>query len=355
MACPAPGRPCHGRGVAIAAVQDGGLASTAERPIGATVDDGGGCGPRTCARARARRRARRRRGPGVPVRARRRPHGVRQDPPVAAAGLLHDRGDRAALAARSPASWRCPRCWPCPTATATSRRSSCSAGSSSGHAAGDTEADLGRALAALHQATPATLRAGGPPVDRQPRSAERAVRHVGRLLRHPAAGAAGPPGARRRRPARPRRSRRSSASTRDRLREVGGPPEPPARLHGDLWAGNRLVDVDGRSWLIDPAAHGGHREFDLAMMRLFGGFGADCFAAYEEVHPLARRLGGAGAAPPDRAARRPRHQVRRRLRRAAADAIALPLIRPSTGRVSRRRRRPGRGRCPCRRPPVARR
>lgn len=73
----------------------------------------------------------------------------------------------------------------------------------------------------------------------------------------------------------------------DRLAELGGPPEPPARLHGDLWAGNRLVDRDGRSWLIDPAAHGGHREFDLAMMRLFGGYGADCFAAYHEEFPLA--------------------------------------------------------------------
>ena len=62
--------------------------------------------------------------------------------------------------------------------------------------------------------------------------------------------------------------------------------DPPARLHGDLWAGNRLVDTEGRSWLIDPAAHGGHREFDLAMMRLFGGFSAGCFAAYDEVHPL---------------------------------------------------------------------
>jgi fructosamine-3-kinase len=72
-----------------------------------------------------------------------------------------------------------------------------------------------------------------------------------------------------------------------RLDELGGPVEPAARLHGDLWAGNRLVDVDGRSWLIDPAAHGGHREFDLAMMRLFGGFGDECFAAYAEVHPLA--------------------------------------------------------------------
>lgn len=63
--------------------------------------------------------------------------------------------------------------------------------------------------------------------------------------------------------------------------------EPPARLHGDLWAGNRLVDEGGRSWLVDPAAHGGHREFDLAMMRLFGGFGPACFAAYEEAWPLA--------------------------------------------------------------------
>lgn len=72
-----------------------------------------------------------------------------------------------------------------------------------------------------------------------------------------------------------------------RLAALGGPPEPPARLHGDLWAGNRLVDKQGRSWLIDPAAHGGHREFDLAMMRLFGGYDADCFAAYHEVFPLA--------------------------------------------------------------------
>lgn len=73
----------------------------------------------------------------------------------------------------------------------------------------------------------------------------------------------------------------------DRLAVLGGPPEPPARLHGDLWAGNRLVDRAGRSWLIDPAAHGGHREFDLAMMRLFGGFGEACFAAYREAAPLA--------------------------------------------------------------------
>ncbi len=72
-----------------------------------------------------------------------------------------------------------------------------------------------------------------------------------------------------------------------RLADLGGPVEPPARLHGDLWAGNRLVDRSGLSWLIDPACHGGHREFDLAMMRLFGGFGATCHAAYHRAFPLA--------------------------------------------------------------------
>lgn len=71
-----------------------------------------------------------------------------------------------------------------------------------------------------------------------------------------------------------------------RIDTLTGPAEPPARLHGDLWGGNRLVDSDGRSWLIDPACIGGHREFDLAMMRLFGGFSDAAFAAYAEVHPL---------------------------------------------------------------------
>jgi len=72
-----------------------------------------------------------------------------------------------------------------------------------------------------------------------------------------------------------------------RLDRLVGPSDVPARLHGDLWAGNRLVDTEGRSWLIDPASFGGDREFDLAMMRLFGGFGAGCFAAYQRVWPLA--------------------------------------------------------------------
>jgi fructosamine-3-kinase len=72
-----------------------------------------------------------------------------------------------------------------------------------------------------------------------------------------------------------------------RIDELVGPPEPPARLHGDLWAGNRIVDRDDRSWLIDPACFGGHREFDLSMMRLFGGYGERAFAAYAELAPLA--------------------------------------------------------------------
>ncbi len=49
----------------------------------------------------------------------------------------------------------------------------------------------------------------------------------------------------------------------ERLPELAGPPEPPARLHGDLWNGNVLWGADGHAWLIDPAAHGGHRETDL--------------------------------------------------------------------------------------------
>lgn len=72
-----------------------------------------------------------------------------------------------------------------------------------------------------------------------------------------------------------------------RLAEVAGPPEPPARVHGDLWSGNVMVDTRGDPWLVDPAAYGGHREVDLAMLTLFGGPGPAFVDAYEEVHPLA--------------------------------------------------------------------
>jgi fructosamine-3-kinase len=71
------------------------------------------------------------------------------------------------------------------------------------------------------------------------------------------------------------------------LDDLAGPEEPPARLHGDLWSGNVLGGHDGRGWLIDPAAYGGHREVDLAMLRLFGAPSERIFAAYDEAHPLA--------------------------------------------------------------------
>lgn len=71
------------------------------------------------------------------------------------------------------------------------------------------------------------------------------------------------------------------------LPERSGPPEPPVRVHGDLWSGNVLVDDHGEPWLVDPAAYAGHREVDLAMLHLFGAPGPACTAAYDEVLPLA--------------------------------------------------------------------
>src|SRR6185436_7332699 len=72
----------------------------------------------------------------------------------------------------------------------------------------------------------------------------------------------------------------------ERLDSLVGPAEAPARLHGDLWGGNLHVDERGQPCLIDPAVYGGHREIDLAMMRLFGGYGPRVFDAYEEAWPL---------------------------------------------------------------------
>ncbi len=73
----------------------------------------------------------------------------------------------------------------------------------------------------------------------------------------------------------------------ERIDQLCGPPEPPSRLHGDLWAGNVMAGADGRAWLIDPSCYGGHREVDLAMLRLFGAPSARIFDAYEEAVPLA--------------------------------------------------------------------
>ena len=63
--------------------------------------------------------------------------------------------------------------------------------------------------------------------------------------------------------------------------------EPPSLLHGDLWGGNYLVDEQGMPCLIDPAVYYGHREADLAMTLLFGGFDAAFYVAYGEAFPLA--------------------------------------------------------------------
>jgi fructosamine-3-kinase len=72
-----------------------------------------------------------------------------------------------------------------------------------------------------------------------------------------------------------------------RFGAVSGPAEPPSRIHGDCWSGNVLWSA-GEGWLIDPAAHGGHRETDLAMLALFGAPYLDrILAAYQNVAPLA--------------------------------------------------------------------
>lgn len=86
---------------------------------------------------------------------------------------------------------------------------------------------------------------------------------------------------------------------RARLPELLGPPEPPARLHGDLWSGNAMTDAAGAPVLVDPASYGGHREIDLMMMALFGGFGPRVRAAYDEAWPPA----------PGEEERRPLHQL----------------------------------------------
>ena len=132
--------------------------------------------------------------------------------------------------------------------------------------------ELGRRLAVLHAAGAPAFGCGPPEaparrLDRPGADAQRPGRDWApwyaehRLAPVPAHGS------RRRRPDR-RRGRRGRAVC-ARLPELAGPPEPPARLHGDLWSGNVLWSPTA-AWLIDPAAHGGHRETDLAMLALFG-------------------------------------------------------------------------------------
>lgn len=154
-----------------------------------------------------------------------------------------------------------------------------------GPRAGDFDTALGQGLAAMHRCGAATF--GGQPDnyigtlaqrnDARPnwpafylecRLAPQVAMAYDRGLRRPAL-------------------RDGLAAIDRRLDELFGPAEPPARLHGDLWSGNVHTTHHGLPCLIDPAAYSGHREVDLAMMKLFGGFGDATFAAYHEAYPLA--------------------------------------------------------------------
>jgi fructosamine-3-kinase len=64
------------------------------------------------------------------------------------------------------------------------------------------------------------------------------------------------------------------------------PPEPPALLHGDLWSGNFMVAANGLAAIYDPAVYYGHREMDMGMTKLFGGFTDEFYRAYNEIFPM---------------------------------------------------------------------
>jgi fructosamine-3-kinase len=152
-----------------------------------------------------------------------------------------------------------------------------------GVATAATAEDFGRSLATMHQAAAPAYGADWPgyiatlPLDNTAGTswsqwyAERRVLPYVRTARDRDALAGG--------------DVRALESACARLPETG---EAPARIHGDLWSGNVLWGVDGQVWLIDPAAHGGHRETDLAMLALFGEPYLDhVVAAYDEAWPLA--------------------------------------------------------------------
>ena len=64
------------------------------------------------------------------------------------------------------------------------------------------------------------------------------------------------------------------------------PQEPPALLHGDLWNGNYMISGDGKPAIIDPAVYYGHREMDLGMTMLFGGFDTRFYNSYNATYPM---------------------------------------------------------------------
>mgnify|MGYP001404324685 CR=1 FL=1 len=77
----------------------------------------------------------------------------------------------------------------------------------------------------------------------------------------------------------------SEKSAIDVFDELLGKDVKPSVLHGDLWAGNYLIATDGTPYLIDPATYWGHSMVDIAMSKLFGGFGNEFYSAYHEIIP----------------------------------------------------------------------
>ena len=80
--------------------------------------------------------------------------------------------------------------------------------------------------------------------------------------------------------------RRGISKLEDRINQIITTSDKPSLLHGDLWSGNYMIDENGSAVLIDPAVYYGHREADLGMTKLFGGFGAEFYEAYNESFPL---------------------------------------------------------------------
>ncbi|HEY6497867.1 MAG TPA: fructosamine kinase family protein [Streptosporangiaceae bacterium] len=157
-----------------------------------------------------------------------------------------------------------------------------------GPATAEAAADFGRALARLHAAGADQFGAPWPgfiaslPLDNTPWPADQgwphwyAERRVRPYLRRAAGqGTLGPADV------------AQVEEVLSRIGDLAGPDEPPSRIHGDCWSGNVLWS-GGRGWLIDPAAHGGHRETDLAMLDLFGApHLTTVLRAYHEQAPLA--------------------------------------------------------------------
>lgn len=80
-----------------------------------------------------------------------------------------------------------------------------------------------------------------------------------------------------------RSAMRKADSVMERLESLLPEPDHPSLLHGDLWGGNFMTGPDGKAWLIDPATYVGHREADLAMTELFGGFSPAFYSSYRSI------------------------------------------------------------------------